>query len=36
VVPGAERAGGLEAGAGVHLTALAPEQAAARLRDALR
>lgn len=32
----ADGAEGLEPGAGVHLTALAPEEAASRLRDALR
>ncbi len=36
IVPAAGVAGGLEAGAGVHLTALAPEDAAERLRGALR
>ncbi len=36
IVPGTCPADGLEAGAGVHLSALAPEEAAGRLRDALR
>ena len=36
IVPAAGPADGLEAGAGVHLTALAPEDAAERLRGALR
>lgn len=36
IVPAARPADGLEAGAGVHLTALAPEDAAERLRGALR
>ena len=36
IVPGARPADGLEAGAGVHLNALAPEEAAERLRATLR
>ena len=36
VIPAGGAADGLEAGAGVHLTDLAPEQAAERLRSALR
>ena len=36
VIPAGGPADGLEAGAGVHLTDLAPEQAAERLRSALR